>query len=183
MKKILFVSVFLMISISSFAQRWSIGTNFIDYADFGTVNLQGSVAVSRHWTLDAGWSYNPWTFNEGKPDQFQNRSVGGSLGTRWWPWHAFAGWWVNTGVQYEMYNRGGLVKESAEEGEAYGMNMGFGYSLLIGERFNLDFGVGVWGGRKNYVTYRCTSCGRIMDEGEKWFFLPDDVIVSLIYVF
>lgn len=183
MRRIVFICVLLLSCIHCNAQRWSVSTNLIDWAALGTVNVEGSVAVSRHWSVDAEWSYNPWTYKDGRPDQFQNRSLTGSLGTRWWPWHVFAGWWVSGSAQYQVYNRGGLLSDTAEEADAYGVGAGFGYALLIGEHINFDFGIGLWGGRKDYVTYQCTNCGRITDSGTKWFLMPDDIMVSITFIF
>lgn len=183
MKKLFFVMLFMSLGLVSNAQKWAVGTNFVDYANFGTINIEGSVAVDRHWTIEAEWDYNPWTFNAGQSDQFQNRSLSASAGTRYWPWHVYAGWWFKANAQYQIYNRGGLLQESAEEAEAYGAGAAFGYALLLGERVNLDFGFGLWGGKKIYTTYRCTNCGRIIDQGETWFMLPDDISVSLYYIF
>ena len=183
MKKFLFLIIFVLLSLPGRAQSVAIGTNVVDYLNLGTINLEGSVAVSRNWTLEAEWDYNPWTYNEGKADQFQNRSVSGSLGTRWWPWHVYAGWWLKGGLQYQVYNHGGLLSETSEEGESYGGGLAMGYALLLGEKINLDFGFGIWGGKRKYVTYRCTNCGRMEDQGEKWFLLPDDITISLYYIF
>lgn len=183
MRRTVIISILFCLSIHCSAQRWSVSTNLVEWAEFGTVNIDGSVAVARHWSLDTGWAYNPWTFREGSPDQFQDRSLTASVGTRWWPWHVYAGWWVRGCAQYQVYNRGGLLSESSEEADAYGAGIGFGYALLLGERFNIDFGMGVWGGRKDYTVFRCTNCGRIMDQGSKWFVMPNDIMVSLTFIF
>ena len=47
----------------------------------------------------------------------------------------------------------------------------------------LLFGIGVWGGMTRYTTYACPTCGTVTDNGKKVFILPDDVMVSLIYIF
>ena len=184
MKKLFFCALFfLFMGLVSNAQRWAVGTNLVDYANFGTLNLEGSVAVERHWSLDMEWDYNPWTYKAGSSDQFQNRSLSSSLGTRYWPWHVYAGWWFRSSIQYQIYNRGGLLQESAEEAEAYGAGIAFGYALLLGERVNVDFGFGLWGGMKEYTIYRCTNCGRITEQGTKWFMLPDDISLAFYFIF
>lgn len=70
-----------------------------------------------------------------------------------------------------------------EEGDAFGAGVGVGYSVMLSDHVNMDVGAGLWGGYKRYTVYRCPSCGRIMDEGQKWFILPNEAILSLIYVF
>ena len=32
-------------------------------------------------------------------------------------------------------------------------------------------------------TNTCPSCGKVVDEGQKWFILPNEVILSLVYIF
>ena len=38
---------------------WSIGTNVVDWLNFGTMNVEASVAVARHVTVNAKYKYNP----------------------------------------------------------------------------------------------------------------------------
>lgn len=183
MKKILSLIVFITIGMAAHAQRWSVSTNMIDYAALGTANAEISVGVDRHVSLDLEGRFNPWTFNEGEGEQFQNRNIGGLFGVRYWPWHVFAGWWYRGSAQYERYNRGGLIFDTAEEGEAYGVGFSFGYSLLLTGWLNVDFGIGLWGGQKNYVVYACPQCGRIVEDGQKWFVAPDDLRIAFSIIF
>jgi hypothetical protein len=36
---------------------------------------------------------------------------------------------------------------------------------------------------KEYRVYSCPLCGRILESGSKTFFLPNEAILSLVYVF
>ena len=54
---------------------------------------------------------------------------------------------------------------------------------MISRHFNLEFGLGLWGGADLYKRYSCTLCGLSLDSGRKAFVLPDDLAVSLVYVF
>ena len=51
------------ISWSSDAQKYSLRTNLIEWGNFGTVNLDAGMSVSRHFTISAGCKYNPWKFH------------------------------------------------------------------------------------------------------------------------
>ncbi len=97
----------------------SVSTNVVDCANFGTINAEASVALGRHWSLNAGVRYNPWTFGEGA-DAVQNRTRTVSVGGRWWPWNVYSGWWVGGRAQWEEYNRGGIRTPETEEGDAWG---------------------------------------------------------------
>ena len=68
------------------AQRFSVGTNAVDWFTFGTMNLEASVAVSQKVSLHVGTELNPWTFRAGDPQrQLQVRQNSYWGGARWWP--------------------------------------------------------------------------------------------------
>ena len=164
------------------AQQASVSVNAVDCANFGTINAEASAAVARHWTVNAGARYNPWSFGEGD-SRVQNRTRTFYAGTRWWPWNIYSGWWMGARAQWEEYNRGGIVSLQTEEGDAWGAALSGGYSLMLHRNLNLDFGLGLWGGWKTYTVYRCPTCGKVEDEGSKVFFMPSDVSVSLMFTF
>lgn len=177
-------AVLLLSCVCSFAQKWSVGTNLVDYVNVGTLNIEAGVGVGQHLSLTAQARYNPWMFRYGTADQFQNKKQSYAVGLRWWPWHVFSGWWFSAEGQYQEYNRGGFVFGStAEEGDAGGLVLSGGYTLMLHKFLNVEFGAGIWGGRKWYTEYACTRCGRIMDSGSSWFFLPDELKVSLVFIF
>ena len=161
----------------------------------GSVLTLAGVALARRASLHAGVRYNPWTFRKGNPEdrftdpdgdserQFENRKRAFSLSFRYWPWYVYSGWWVYGRGQYMEYNRGGLIRHTAEEGDAFGVGAGLGYTRMLHKRWNLELGAGVWGGVKSYREYRCTNCGTTLENGRKPFVLPDDIFVSLVYVF
>lgn len=182
-----------MFAAAASAQTWAVAVNAADAIDLGTIGIEGSAAVGQHWSLHAGAKVNPWTFgskdtfnglfSEPNPDQKQDRKQVYAIGARWWPWNVYSGWWVGGKAQYQEYNRGGILTKTSEEGDAFGAAFSGGYSLMLKEHINLDFGLGLWGGWAKYTTYACPSCGKVEDQGEKWFILPNEVILSLVYIF
>ena len=185
MKRICFL-IILLFSLASeaSAQDWSVATNLFDYVCLGSINAEASVATGRHISIHASARVNPWTFHEGYPaKQMQNRHQTYAGGVRYWPWHIYSGWWFTGMVQYQEYNRGGIISQKTEEGDAYGISAGAGYSLMLHEHLNIDFGLSFWGGQKTYITYACPSCGRIVDKGSKWFIMPNEIKVSIAYIF
>ena len=103
-------------SLTSFAQKYSVGTNVLDYLNLATINAEGSFAVSRHWSLTAGAKYNPFTF-EKKGEPMTGRQQVYSRGARWWPWNVYSGWWLGAKGQYQEYNRGGITSPETSEGD------------------------------------------------------------------
>lgn len=178
------VSAFIMAATSLHAQKFSISTDLLGYAQLGTMNVDASVAVAQKWSVNAGARYNPFTYREGDPEtQFQYRQQSYSLGFRYWMWHTWSGWWLGGKARYQEYNSGGLVSAVTEEGDRFGAGVYSGYTLMVASHFNVEFGLGFWAGASIYDRYSCPSCGLTTDSGTKFFLLPDDMMISLVYVF
>ena len=187
MKTLRFCSLALMLVMTPLclqARRFALSTNLIDYAALCTVNLDAAYAVDRQWSLSLGGRYNPWTFRKGDVSrQFQTRQISVAAGARYWPWHVYSGWWVAAKAKYQEYNIGGLFSDRTEEGDGYGLGFSAGYSYMLLPSLNLEFGLGFWTGVKKYAVYDCPSCGLTTESGTKGFILPNEILLSLVYVF
>ena len=173
-----------MLPQPSQARRFSLSTNIVDYLNLGTLNLEASYGLSRHWSLNAGVRYNPFTYNlPEKGSQMQNRKQSYEIGVRMWPWHVFSGWWVAAKAKYQEYNAGGIFSPETEEGDGYGVGFSAGYSLMLLPSLNMEFGLGFWTGMKKYTIYDCPACGQVTESGTKAFILPNELLLSLVYVF
>lgn len=184
MKRIL-LSFFLaaVLALPARAQRYTVGTNAVDWLSLGTLNAEVSAAISHRFSLHAGAELNPWTFHAGQPDaqmQLRHNSYWGGL--RMWPWHVYSGWWAGASLRYSIYNEGGITDRESEEGDAFGMGLWGGYSLMISRLWNLDLGLGAWGGWKKYTRYACPVCGITLEAGQKAFWLPD-ARIAIQYIF
>lgn len=182
MKKIIFVTLLFAASLSMRAQDIAVSTNFIDYASLGTINLEASYGLAQHWSINAGVKYNPFSYNSSKESiRLKQRQI--YAGTRYWPWHIFSGWWMSGLVGYQEYNEGGLVSAQTSEGDRFGAGVGVGYTYMLSSHLNIDFGLGIWAGYDEYITYSCASCGRVLGEGGKFFFRPSNIMIALAYIF
>jgi len=164
------------------AQNVALTTNVLDYVEFGTLNLEASCGIARQWSLSAGVKYNPFSFGSGN-GAFVDRQRSVDAGARFWPWHIYSGWWLSGKAKWQEFSRGGLVSRQSVEGDRYGAGLGGGYSFMLNTHLNLDIGLGLWGGYEKYVAYECLNCGRIIDGGEKFFVLPNDIMLTLSYIF
>lgn len=166
------------------AQKFSLAVNLLECANLGTFNLDASYALGRHWSLTAGARYNPFTFNAGNPEeQFQNRQQSYSVGARLWPWHIMSGWWFAGKGRWQEYNVGGILSPQTREGDRIGGGLYLGYAHMLTSHLNLELGFGLWAGVDIYKVYSCQSCGLTLEGGSKAFVLPDDIMLSLVYVF
>lgn len=178
------VALLLVLPSVVFARKFSVSTNLLGYAELGTMNVDASYAISRRLSLTAGVRYNPFTFYKGDADrQFQFRQQSYSVGVRLWPWHTWSGWWFAAKGRYQEYNMTGILSRSTSEGDRLGAGLYCGYTLMLSDHFNLEFGAGAWGGLDIYRTYDCPVCGVTVDEGKRGFILPDDIMISVAYVF
>lgn len=181
---ILAVAAFILPSLKSGAQTVSLSTNLLDYACLGTLNADVSYSLSRRWSVTAGARYNPFTFRKGDPDkQFQLRQQSYSLGARLWPWHTWSGWWFAGKLRYQEYNSGGIRSLETIEGDRFGAGLYAGYTYMLTSHLNIEFGLGLWSGLDVYRCYSCPVCGVTLESGKTHFILPDDIMISLAYVF
>lgn len=162
--------------------RFSVGTDIVTWANLGTANMNCSVAAGKNFSVHAEAQYNPWVYKT-KVSQMQNKRQQYSLSARWWPWHVYSGWWLGGGAQYQEYNRGGMISQTTEEGDAVGLALSGGYTLMLNYFLNIDFSLGFWGGYKWYTQYSCPKCGRIIDDGRKFFLDANDISIALIFIF
>jgi len=181
---IIVIALISLAGVRCEAQRFSVSTNLLGYAALGTINAEGSYSFSRRFSVTAGARYNPFAYRKDDPEsQFQLRQQAYSLGVRIWPWHTWSGWWVEGKGRYQEYNFGGIRSRETEEGDRIGLGMCAGYTYMLSPHFNLEFGLGLWAGLDYYKLYSCQVCGVTMDSGRRTFVLPDDVMISLVYVF
>ena len=78
---------------------------------------------------------------------------------------------------------GGILSAETEEGDRLGAGLYSGYTYMMSSHFNIEFGFGFWAGVDKYKKYSCPTCGITIEEGDRGFILPDDLTVSLVYVF
>lgn len=181
---ILLLAGLSLASLPAAAQKFSLSTDLLGYACLGTMNADMSYSMSQKWSIVAGVRYNPFTFRKGDAQrQFQMRQQSYSIGMRMWPWHAGSGWWMAGKLRYQEYNRGGLFKLDTREGDRFGAGLYAGYTHMLSSHFNLEFGLGVWAGVDQYIRYSCPYCGLSMESGRGLFVLPDDIMISVAYVF
>lgn len=184
MKRLLILMMMLVAGVTSHAQKFSLSTDLLGYACLGTMNAEVSMAVSQKWSLSLGARYNPFIFNEGdRRRQFQLKQRSCSLGARMWPWHTGSGWWFAGKLRYQEYNMGGIFSPQTQEGDRYGAGFYAGYTHMLSTHFNLEFGAGLWGGMDCFSRYSCGVCGVTLQSGKDPFVLPDDIMLSLVYVF
>ena len=156
------------------AREWSVSTNALSWLNMGTINAEGACSINDNWSINTGFAVNPWQMNTPTYVNLRNRQYGGFVGARYWPWHVFSEWWVGAKVQYKNFEQVGLLTSDMKKGDAVGAGVSAGYSLMISDSFNIDFGVGVWGGH----IFNFNDA----DRSGNFIFL-DNISVSIAYIF
>lgn len=164
----------------SYGQKVALSTNIVDYANYGTINMEAQVSVSRRFSIAASAKYNPFSYDGGTVLKKQRLA---SLGGRFWPWYVYSGWWIGAKAQYQEYNESGKNVRESREGDRFGASFSAGFSHMLSKHLNLELGAGMWAGYDIYTSYACPECGRKTGEGKETFILPNDLMVSLSYIF
>lgn len=192
MKKIFIVLVLTLVSFSAAAQRFTVSTNLVDWANYGTINAEFGFSVSQHVSIVAGAKYNGWDFS--KPDgeftkSIYNKNIVGFAGIRYWPWYVNSGLWLQFKGQYADYQIAGTWwRPAIDMGKAAGAGLAAGYTFMITEHFNIELGIGGWGGYLlEHNVYNCKSeMDRNLprdDSGPRAFIDFDNVTAALVFVF
>lgn len=133
--------------------------------------------LSTHWTLNLGFSYNPWNFSD-------TRKIKHFLlepGARYWFWQTYAGSFISMYAMGARYNVAWEGKYRYQ-GWGYGAGMTYGRSWLLSKRWNMEVEAGLGLLVAPYTKYRCEHCGDKVKSGT--YFLPaPKVAFNLVYLF
>ena len=192
-RRILTIILLLAALVSSFTAaaqeksktQFALSTDVVDWASLGTINLEAGVSVHQHFSVQAGAKYNPWNFETGRLDMpLYAHQTSAYAGFRYWPWYVFSGWWLGVQAQFTQYEETGIWRPALDTGSAVGGGMSFGYTLMLHEKLNLEFGAGVWAGRRyKHTLYCCPECMDVRASGPSDFVALNDISVALMYVF
>jgi len=164
------------------ARRWAISTNLLGYADLGTINIEAQYALNRHFSVDMQAKSNAWKFKAG--DGFLEQKSVANVGVKYWPWYVYSGLWFKGAVQAANYSYGGIFKNrTPERGDSYGLVTAGGYSLIICPWMNIDFGLGIWGGYRDYRRYENVQMDSMKYHNGSAFLGLSEASVSLMFVF
>ena len=141
----------LLISVGAKAQDVAIKTNLL-YDATATVNLGVEVGVAPKWTLDLSGNLNAWNVNEDK--RWKHWLV--QPEARYWFCDRFSRHFLGFHALGGQYNIGGLqnnikflgtdfskLSNNRFQGWGVGAGVAYGYAMILGKHWNLEFEVGV----------------------------------------
>lgn len=169
------------------AQKAAMKTNALYWAT-STPNLALELGLADRWTLDVTGGYNPWTLNEKKNRKLKHWLV--MPEARYWLCEAFQGHFFGLHSGYAYYNLSNVrlplqkksMKDHRYQGWATGLGLSYGYSWILGKRWNLEASIGLGYVYTQYDQYECITCGEHQGKKDKHYFGPTKAAVSIIYM-
>lgn len=182
----------LMLSPSAKAQTAAVKTNIVHDATT-TLNAGLEFKLAPRWTVDLSGDLNPWTFSGDR--KFKHWLLQPEL--RFWTCDAWAGHFFGLHALGGQFNVGGfdinanllgtdwnLIKDHRYQGWMVGAGLAYGYSWILGQRWNLETEIGAGWVHAWYDTFRCSGCGKkIATDDQHDYFGVTKLSVSLVYLF
>jgi hypothetical protein len=181
----------LLISVGAKAQDVAIKTNLL-YDATATVNLGVEVGVAPKWTLDLSGNLNAWNINEDK--RWKHWLV--QPEARYWFCDRFSRHFLGFHALGGQYNIGGLqnnikflgtdfskLSNNCFQGWGVGAGVAYGYAMILGKHWNLEFEVGVGYIYSAYDIFECTGCGRRVGQDNNHYVGLTKAAINLVYLF
>lgn len=184
MRKVLVIVILSLVSVYAGAQRLTVSTNLVDWANLGTANAEIGFSVSQHISLVAGGKFNGWDFSTDERAMY-NKNLVGYAGLRYWPWYVNSGLWLQFKGQYADYEISGTWRHAVDQGRAVGGGISLGYTFMLSKSINFELGAGGWGGYLlEHNVYECSDCKVLRPESGPGAFVDlDNITAAFVFVF
>ena len=178
------VVILFLFATNSFSQKLAVKTN-MPYLATATPNVELELGLAEKFTLGVSYGINPFTFNENK--KWKHWLAQTEL--RYWTCERFYGHFFGLHVGASEYNVGRVkiptinnAQDFRYEGWAAMSGISYGYSWVLGKRWNLEAMLGLGVMYTDYKKFSCPECGPLQDENSKTLFMPTKAAVSIIYM-
>lgn len=107
---------------------------------------------------------------------------------RWWMCERYNGHFIGVHAFYAHYQISGrkvpmlFKKENRYDGDALGAGFTYGYNLILGKKWGLEFNVGVGAAYLKYDKFTCAACDRDAADKNKFYFGPTRAGVTLTFL-
>lgn len=181
----------LLISVGAKAQDVAIKTNIL-YDATATVNLGVEVGLAPKWTLDLSGNLNAWNVN--RDERWKHWLV--QPEARYWFCDRFSRHFVGFHLLGGQYNIGGLknslnflgtdfsqLTDKRFQGWGVGAGVAYGYAMILGKHWNLEFELGVGYIYSGYDIFECAGCGRRVGQDNHHYLGVTKAAINLVYLF
>lgn len=189
MKKLILGILFVVCWCGGNVQAQDIAgkTNVLYWATT-TPNIGFELGLGKRTTLEVNGAYNPWTLDKDDNVKIKHWLVMPEL--RYWLCERFNGHFFGLHAGYAFYNISGVrlpflrsaTADHRYQGWATGAGISYGYSWVIGKRWNIEATIGLGYIYSKYDQYECATCGKFKGSLDKHYFGPTKAGISLIYI-
>ncbi|HIS34167.1 MAG TPA: DUF3575 domain-containing protein [Candidatus Avirikenella pullistercoris] len=175
MKKILLISIgCFLFSFPTFSQKVGIRTNLL-YLATTNLNLGIDVGLGYRTSFEVSGVYNPFRFGDNK--KIENWGVQPEF--RIWTCERYNGHFFGIHAHYDNYDMG--WKKYRYDGWLAGGGISYGYSWIIGKRWNLEAELGVGYAYMDYDKYFREQQGKPIMNKTRNYIGPTKVGLSFIW--
>ncbi|MGL5561469.1 MAG: DUF3575 domain-containing protein [Tannerellaceae bacterium] len=137
--------LFLLVYKAANAQRVAVSSNLVGLGLL-SANLEGEIGLNHQSTLAVNTSCAPWKIT----DKLSLRHLSIVPEYRYWFKQSMYAHYVGVNALYCAYNIN--ISHKRYVGNTVGLGLGYGYSFVVGERWNVVPGIGVgvgWNNRRS----------------------------------
>lgn len=193
MKRVLILITLCLGAMDSVWAQGEVGikTNLLYGGYTYTPNLGLEIGLGKHTTLELSGGYNPWNLDGLKNDNKKLVHWMVQAEFRYFLCERFNGHFFGVHALGGQYNIAGHElplllgkgsKDFRHEGSALGAGISYGYQLVMGKRWNLEFTIGIGYAHLRYDKYNCPKCGEKLGTFTRNYFGPTKAGISLIYI-
>jgi len=161
LKRVAGTFVLGLLAFSAVGQQAAIKTNVL-YLATTSPNLGFEFRLADRWTMELHGGGNCWDF----PDQATLGHVLGRIEPKYWFCEPFNGSSLGLDLFYGRYRIGNIpflssLEHHRYEGTACGAGIAYGYHLVVGGRWGIEFSVAAGYARVPYDKYESYECKRL----------------------
>lgn len=180
------------VSSQANAQDFAVKTNVLGDA-MGSLNIGIEGRLAEKWTVDLTGHLDPWTRKDG--ELWRHAFL--QPEARWWFCDSFSGHFLGLHAHGGIFNVGGvdtdmkflnndfsILSDYRYQGWFAGAGVAYGYDLIIGSHWNLEFEIGAGYAYTRYDQFECDVCGSILSEDlTHHYFGITKAAISLVFLF
>lgn len=190
---ILAVVLSFSFSVETKAQNVALKTN-LAYDAVAAANLGLEFGLAPKWTLDISGNYMPWNFYNG----LSRKHAFAQPEARFWFCDRFAGHFLGIHAHGGLYNMTGVgvldkipflpssverLDEERHQGWFAGAGIAYGYAVILGKHWNLEFEIGAGYAYTKYDIFECAECGSKLGQNDHHYVGLTKAAINLVYVF
>ena len=155
-----------------------------------TLNVEGAIVVSEHWSLHLPLKVNPWKFGD---KQYKHATI--MPGARYWFVDSyFRGWFLGVNAVATAYDTRGIISRQTDyfsrdnryKGFGYGIGISGGISIPVSKRWNIEFEAGVNGlfsDHDIFCEYHQEHKGQKLGYQRGFLPVPGKIAANIVYLF